>query len=94
MPPGHYIQDVHKQVAATRDLLSQRLGKRVWIEGVVCMTRAFVNGYQIQVAKPPTHVVFVERVLDFLETYENRRELSPADVEAIGTALDEFPRSN
>jgi hypothetical protein len=88
MPPRNYIQDVHSAVAEVRDALSERLGKRVWVEGVVCMTRAFVNGYEINVSKPPTNVVHLERLLDFLETYENRRELSPEDVAAVGPVLD------
>lgn len=90
MPPTHYIQDVRNQVAAVKNPLSERLGKRVWVEGVVCMTRAFVNGYQLEVAKPPTHVVHLERLLDFLQAFDSRRELSPEDLAAIGHVLQEL----
>ncbi len=83
MPPRHFIQDVHGQATEIRERLSERLGRRVWVEGVVCMTRAFVNGYQLHVPKPPTYVVHMERLLEFLANYEGRREISPEDVAAI-----------
>jgi hypothetical protein len=87
MPPRHYIQDVHGQVTVIRERLSERLGRRVWVEGVICMTRAFVNGYQMHVPKPPTYVVHMERLLEFLGTFESRREITPEDVSAIGAVL-------
>ncbi len=87
MPPRHYIQDVHGQVTQIRERLSERLGRRVWVEGVICMTRAFVNGYQMHVPKPPTYVVHMERLLEFLGTFESRREITSDDVSAIGTVL-------
>ncbi len=90
MPPRHYIQDVHGQVAVVRDLLTKRLGKRVWVEGVVCVTRAFVDGYQMHVSKPPTYVVHLERLLDFLDAYDNRRDLSHEDIRTIGEALQDI----
>jgi hypothetical protein len=87
MPPRHYIQDVHGQVTEIRERLSERLGRRVWVEGVICMTRAFVNGYQMHVPKPPTYVVHMERLLEFLGTFESRRETTPEDASAIGDVL-------
>ncbi|MBN1511288.1 MAG: NERD domain-containing protein [Phycisphaerae bacterium] len=87
MPPRHYIQDVHGQVTEIRERLSERLGRRVWVEGVICMTRAFVNGYQMHVPKPPTYVVHMERLLEFLGTFESRREITPEDASAIGNVL-------
>ena len=90
MPSSHYLQDVHNQVTTVRNLLSERLGKRIWVEGVVCLTRAFVDGYQMEVARPPTHIVHLERLLDFLQTFPNRRNLGPEDLSAVKQALDDF----
>jgi hypothetical protein len=92
MPPRHYIQDVHNQVNAVKALLKDATDKRVWVEGVICMTRAFVDGYQIHVSKPPTRIVHVEKLLDFLETFEGHRALSTAEVAAIDAAFERFTR--
>jgi hypothetical protein len=54
------------------------------------MTRAFVNGYQMQVPRPPTYVVHVERLLEFLETFESHRQLTPDDAAAIEMSLREM----
>lgn len=93
MPPRHYVQDVHNQVTLVRDLLSDRLGKRVWVEGVVCMARAFIDGYQMQVSKPPTHIVHLGRLLDFLGTFDSRRGLTTEDVATITDALTKLDSS-
>jgi hypothetical protein len=88
MPPRHYIQDVHNQVNAVKALLKDASDKRIWVEGVICMTRAFVDGYQIRVSKPPTTIVHVEKLLDFLETFEGHRALTAAEVAGIGAAFE------
>jgi hypothetical protein len=57
------------------------------------MARAFIDGYQMQVSKPPTHIVHLGRLLDFLGTFDSRRGLTTEDVATITDALTKLDSS-
>jgi hypothetical protein len=66
----------------------RELSRRQWVVAVVCLTEAFLDGYRLDISQPPVHVVKVERLIEFLESYDDTRPLTETQIRQLGDALD------
>ena len=93
LPRADFVQQTYANTLYVRDLLCEKLGRRVWIVSVLCLTDAFIESYRIDLEHPPVHVVKVERLIEFVEGYRSARSLAPEDIERIGQVLDPSNRN-
>ncbi len=87
MPDRDPVDQAFRNALFVKDRLTEELGRPVWVVSVVCLTRAFLDGYRLDIQKPKVHVVKVERLIEFLATYDDTQPLSPVNVREVGDAI-------
>ena len=90
MPERDSVQQVFQNTLFIKDHLKRELNRSCWIVSVVCLTEAFVNGYRIDIPERKVHVVKVERLIEFLENYDDTRPLNPEQIRQVDCALCRF----
>ena len=73
MPERDAVAQAYQNALFIKNHLTRRLGRSQWVVAVVCLTKAFLDGYQLDIPRPQVHIVKIERLIEFLENYDDTR---------------------
>jgi hypothetical protein len=87
MPERDPVNQVVHNTLFVKDHLKQELRREYWVVSVVCLTEAFIPDYRVDIPRRKVHVIKVERLIDFLETYDDTRPLRRDQIQQIADAM-------